>query len=112
MGHRWTSIANMAAWRRSAGSSLVSNFQTEGGSAIAFCRGSAACVALNRQSDAWDANVKFDLPAGSYCNVIVSDDPSSCPKVTVSSDGSANFQVPAIGAVALHRGKMAMDVLV
>lgn len=110
--HRWTSIANMAAWRRSAGSNMVSNFQTDGGSAIAFCRGSAACVALNRQSDTWDASVKFDLPAGSYCNVIVSDNPNTCPQITVSSDGSASFQVPAVGAVALHTGKMATEFVV
>jgi len=110
--HRWSSIANMAAWRRSAGVNGVSNFQKHGGSAIAFCRGSGACIALNRQSSTWNANVKFDLPAGSYCNVIVSDDPRSCPKVSVSSDGSASFQVPAIGAIALHTGKMVMEVMV
>ena len=38
-------------------------------------------------------------------NVIVDDDPASCPGVTVDINGhAANYSVPALGAVALHVG--------
>lgn len=109
--HRWTSIANMVAWRKSAGTLGVQNFQKSGGNDIAFCRGGAACVALNRGAGSWKANVQFTVPAGEYCNIIVSDDVSSCPTVLVSSDGSASFEVPAVGAVAVHVGKTAVSTV-
>jgi len=104
--HRWTPVANMVAWRRSAGNNEVSNWDTVGPDAIGFCRGSSACVALNRGPSTWDASLKFAVPAGHYCDIIQSDDPSSCPSVEVASDGSVKFQVPPLGAVAVHVGKM------
>jgi len=104
--HRWTAVANMVAWRRSAGNNDATNFQAVGGDTIGFCRGSSACVALNRGSSSWAASLKFAVPAGHYCDIIQSDDPSSCPSVEVASDGSVNFQVPPLGAVAVHVGKM------
>eukprot|EP00929_Paragymnodinium_shiwhaense_P035661 TRINITY_DN19217_c0_g1_i2.p1 TRINITY_DN19217_c0_g1~~TRINITY_DN19217_c0_g1_i2.p1 ORF type:complete len:476 (+),score=97.07 TRINITY_DN19217_c0_g1_i2:69-1496(+) len=109
--HRWTAIANMVAWRRSAGSAPVGNFQKVGADVIIFCRGQAACVAINRQSSQWSGNAKLSLPSGSYCDVIQSDDTSSCPKVQVNSDGSVNLQIPAMSAVALHTGKKAEETL-
>lgn len=102
--HRWVPIANMVAWRKSAGIDKVANFQAPGDDTIAFCRG-GGCVALNRMGSAWNANVKFTVPAGKYCDVIRSDDTSSCPTITVAADGSASFQVPPTGAVAVHVGK-------
>jgi alpha-amylase len=105
--HRFPAIANMVAWRRSAGTANVTNFQTASDNTIAFCRGSTACVALNRQESAVTVTFKFTLPAGSYCDVIQSDDVSSCPKVTVPEGGSVQVQVPALSAVAVHAGKKA-----
>lgn len=104
--HRWTAVANMVAWRRSAGNNEATNFQAVGGDTIGFCRGSSACVALNRGSSSWAASLKFAVPAGHYCDIIQSDDPSSCPSVEVASDGSVKFQVAPLGAVAVHVGKM------
>merc|ERR1719401_1936836 len=72
--HRWTPIANMVAWRASAGTNAVSNFQAHDGNTISFCRGDKACIAMNRGSSTWSANVNFNVPAGEYCNVIQSDD--------------------------------------
>lgn len=96
----------MVAWRRSAGVNDVTKFQAVGGDTIGFCRGSAACVALNRGYSSWAASLKFTVPAGHYCDIIQSDDPSSCPSVEVAPDGSAKFEVPPLGAVAVHVGKM------
>ncbi|CAK0886183.1 unnamed protein product [Prorocentrum cordatum] len=110
--HRWTAIANMAAWRRSAGTSPVGSFQKMAADVIVFCRGQTACVALNRLSSPWSGNAKLSLPGGSYCNVIESDDTSSCPQVQVNLDGSVNLQIPAMSAVALHTGKQANTTLI
>mmetsp|Transcript_53734 Transcript_53734/g.156654 ORF Transcript_53734/g.156654 Transcript_53734/m.156654 type:complete len:503 (-) Transcript_53734:215-1723(-) len=106
--HRWPAVANMVAWRGSAGTNEVTGFQAPGGDTIAFCRGKTACVALNRQNSAtWSVTLKFTLPAGKYCDVIRSDDASSCPTVSIAADGSTTLQVPPLGAVALHIGKTA-----
>mmetsp|Transcript_444 Transcript_444/g.1026 ORF Transcript_444/g.1026 Transcript_444/m.1026 type:complete len:508 (-) Transcript_444:114-1637(-) len=110
--HRWPAIANMIAWRNSAGTETVTNFQSVGADTIAFCRGTKACLAMNRGNNAWQANVKFTVPAGRYCNVIASDDTSNCPVVEVNNDGSVSFQVPAIGAVAVHVGVQPKEVIV
>mmetsp|Transcript_89517 Transcript_89517/g.286943 ORF Transcript_89517/g.286943 Transcript_89517/m.286943 type:complete len:515 (-) Transcript_89517:56-1600(-) len=110
--HRWTAVANMVAWRRSAGSAGVAHFQAPGGDTIAFCRGSAACVALNRMSNTWNARVTFGVPPGKYCDVIRSDDPASCPTIEVGADGSAAVQVPPLGAVAVHIGRQVAAAMV
>jgi len=108
--HRWSPISNMVAWRRTAGTAGVTNFQKFGGNTIAFCRGNVACIALNRGGSTWSATVNFNVPAGTYCNVIEDDDPSTCDRVTVHSDGSASISVPYQRAVAVHVGKMANGV--
>jgi len=99
----------MVNWRRSAGSAGVEKFQAPSGNTIAFCRGGAACVALNRGGGSWSASVQFTVPAGSYCDIIQSDDPTSCPRIEVAADGSASFTVPSVGAAAVHVGKMALE---
>lgn len=105
--HRWSPISNMVAWRKTAGTAGVTNFQKFGGNTIAFCRGNVACIALNRGGGTWSATVNFNVPAGTYCNIIEDDDPSTCDRVTVHSDGSASIDVPYQRAVAVHVGKMA-----
>jgi len=109
--HRLPAIANMVNWRRAAGAAnTLDNFQKldgEAGTAIAFCRGGAACVALNQgETASWSGAVTFNVTAGTYCNVIVSDDPADCPKIEVAADGSASIEVPPKGAVAIHSGKL------
>jgi alpha-amylase len=104
--HRWTAIANMVNWRRSAGAALVSQFVAPGGNTVAFCRGGNACIALNRGGNDWSITVKWPLPPGKYCDVIQSDNTHTCATVTIQEDGSASLNVPALSAVALHVGKM------
>jgi len=111
--HRRTPIANMVNWRHSAGTAPTSNFESPSGNTIAFCRGSTACVALNRGGSTWSATLRWTLAPGNYCDIIQSDDASSCPTVTVNGDGSVSLSVPAMSAVALHTGKMSkVDMLV
>jgi len=104
--HRWAGVANMVAWRRAAADAPVQRFEKAGADAVSFCRGSAACVALNRQeSSTWSVTLKFSVPPGEYCDVIRSDDTSNCPVVQVAADGTVTLQVPPLGAVAVHVGK-------
>jgi alpha-amylase len=105
--HRWSGIANLVNWRKSAvkgenGKPALDNWTASSdGNVIAYSRGGAAWIALNRGGDA-SGSYKTGLPAGEYCNVIQSDDVSSCETVTVASDGSVNVNVPGMGAVAIH----------
>lgn len=106
--HRWTPIANMVGWRNAAGTSDVSLFTSADSNRISFNRGNKAFIAMNRDQNNgnWQVNnIKTNLPAGQYCNIIVSDDVSSCPTVTVDSNGQASFSVPPLSAVAFHVNK-------
>jgi len=90
-------------------------FPIQGGSSnqIAFSRGGAAFIAFNRdESSSWSTTLFTGLPAGSYCNVIVSDTcgyssannatQGAVAVVTVGSDGKASFSVPTLSALAIH----------
>jgi len=101
--HRWPEIANMVAWRRSAGDAWVENWESHGGSRISFCRNRAACVLINREEYDWQSSVSVSMPDGQYCNVQVSDGPN-CPKVRVQG-GRVSVKVPGMDAVAFHVGK-------
>mmetsp|Transcript_53920 Transcript_53920/g.101067 ORF Transcript_53920/g.101067 Transcript_53920/m.101067 type:complete len:480 (+) Transcript_53920:93-1532(+) len=110
-GHPWVcehcrpELANMVAWRRSAGTSALEAFTaSDDGNGIVFCRGGAACVALNRGSSNWKTTAKLTMPAGKYHDVLRADDVSACPVVEVKDDGSVDLEVPAQSAVALHVG--------
>lgn len=106
--HRWGPIANMVAWRNTAGNSSITNWQQGTMDQIAFGR-QGAFVALNRGSSVWSATLQTGLPAGNYCQVIGginADDTSSCSTVTVGSDGKASFSVPSLYAWAIHTGKV------
>merc|ERR1712107_70770 len=103
--HRWTPIANMVNWRRSAGVAGPSHFDAQGGNTLAFCRGASACVALNRNGYNWRVTLNWPLPPGEYCDVIQSDDTTRCPAVTVHGGGAVTLDVPAMSAVALHVGR-------
>merc|ERR1719223_947895 len=103
--HRWTSLANMVGWRRSAGTDGVGSFWAPDGNRMFMCRGQAACIAFNREAkDWWRPRLQLSLPPGSYCNVIESDNASSCEAITVDRHGFAAVQVPPLSAVALHIG--------
>eukprot|EP00931_Biecheleriopsis_adriatica_P115285 TRINITY_DN91098_c0_g1_i1.p1 TRINITY_DN91098_c0_g1~~TRINITY_DN91098_c0_g1_i1.p1 ORF type:complete len:508 (+),score=95.56 TRINITY_DN91098_c0_g1_i1:77-1600(+) len=102
--HRWTGIANMVAWRRTAGDLPVTHYQAAGADRVFFCRGDVACMALNRKdSEAWVLKLRLPLAPGDYCNIAESDG-EGCPIVKVAADGVTRLRVPAQGFVALHAG--------
>jgi len=104
--HRYPEIANMIDWRRNAGSDpTLQVFQSsEDGNGAFFCRGSSACVALNRGDSSWNTTVKTTLSPGEYLNVMCRT--TTCRNVMVDTDGSAYITVPSVGAVAFHHGSL------
>eukprot|EP01038_Epipyxis_sp_PR26KG_P015795 gene15795-21392_t len=104
--HRQGPVANMVAWRNTAGTNAVTNWiNGSNGNQIAFSRGKVAFIAFNRGSSTWSATLYTGLPAGSYCNIIGdvnADKPSSCSTITVDASGNAKVDVPAVSAVAIH----------
>jgi alpha-amylase len=96
--HREPQIAGMVAFRKAVGDQPVQNFQKgQNNDAIAFSRGSAGFVVLNRSGSMWSSTLKTGLPAKEYTDVL-----GSGVKITVQGDGTASFSVPAMTAVALH----------
>lgn len=105
--HRLTAIANMVKWRAIAGQSQATDVSTLGPNTLAFCRGQAACVVMNRGTKAWEGQVPVSVPPGDYCNIIGSDTVESCSLVEVRPHGAlaqASVRVPAVSAVAFHIG--------
>lgn len=101
--HRWPSIANMVSFRRTAGRSKLTHFQALDEDKISFCRGSFACIAINRYThEDWVVHLEVPLPSGVYCNVAVSDDARECPQIEVTSFGRATVKVPPMAFAAFH----------
>eukprot|EP00939_MAST-03C_sp_MAST-3C-sp1_P002096 g2096.t1 len=104
--HRLPSIANMIAFRRAAMDAPLTNWKTFAANQIAFSRGSNAFIAINRDesSELHLDSVATNLSPGRYCNVILDDDPTSCPTVVVASDGtlSGGVSVSPMSALAIH----------
>ena len=96
--HRDPRIAGMVGWRRTAANAPVTLWSSPAPDRIAFARG-GAFIALNRGPAAWSASgVATGLPAGSYANVAAGD---QAARVQVQADGTATFEVPPDGVVAL-----------
>jgi alpha-amylase len=111
--HRWHTIANMVAWRRSAGDAKITAWWAMDGNRLFFCRGKSACLVINRhETQPWKARLSLKLPMGNYCDVIRSDNTTSCPTVDVGRDGHANIEVRPLSAVAMHIGKMSASQFV
>jgi len=103
--HRRTHIANMVAWRKSAGDAWTNGWANVGSDKVSFCRGSTACIAINRNGhQAWQASFKVSMPPGEYCNIMRSDAPD-CERVRVGGDQMVHVKVDPMFAVAFHVGK-------
>jgi alpha-amylase len=103
--HRWRTTANMVAFHNAAAGTSLTNWWSNGGSQIAFGRGSAAYAVFNRDGGSLNRTFQTSLPAGTYCDVANGDFTSgSCTGTTyaVSSSGTFTATVPANGMLALH----------
>jgi len=108
--HRWRAVANMVAWRNSAGSQPVGNWWTNGNNQIAFSRGSSAFIAINYNDGLMSQDVNTGLPAGMYCDVIsgeVVNGQCTGKVVAVGNDGRAKIEIDGSAEdpfVAIHSG--------
>jgi len=109
---RWHAIAGMVGFRDfTADSATVTNWWSNpsDGNQIAFGRGSAGFVVINRSTHPLSQTLQTGMAAGAYCDVVGGDLAAgghSCTglSVTVAADGTAHFEIPALQAVAIHVG--------
>ncbi len=107
--HRWQAIANMVGFHNATSANFfVSDWWSNGVQQIAFGRGDAGFVVINRETfpltDQW---LQTSLPGGQYCDIIhgeLTPDGQSCtgPVITVQADGTFPATVSPMDAVALH----------
>lgn len=113
--HRWRPIANMVAFRNlTAGNFYVTDWWSNGDNQIAFGRGNAGFVVINRENGDLDQTFQTSLAAGTYCNVIEGEltaDGFSCtgPTITVNNNGQAGISLPGMSAAAIHIGARIED---
>lgn len=103
--HRYTEIANMVGFANATRGTGVTNWWSNGNNAIAFGRGSAGYVAINRESGPVTRTFQTSLPAGTYCDVTrgqISGGTCTGRAFTVSSTGTFAATVGAMDAIALH----------
>lgn len=106
--HRWSMIHGAVDFRNNVNDDwTVNNWWDNGNNQIAFSRGSAGFVAINR--DGYDLNqgLQTGLSEGSYCDVLsgeISSDKTSCSGrvVNVNSNGTASVSLPSMDAIAIH----------
>lgn len=109
---RWHSIAGMVGFRDfTAGSPMLANWWSNPNDAnqIAFGRGSAGFVVINRSTKPLSQTLQTGMAAGTYCDVVGGDlaaGGQSCTgvAVTVAADGTAHLDVPSLQAIAIHMG--------
>lgn len=104
--HAWRQIANMVAFRNAVAGTGVTNWWSDGVNGIAFGRGSAGYVAINRGTGSLTRTFQTSLRAGSYCDVQHADPGSGCADsmYTVGADGTFTATVGAGDAVTLYSG--------
>jgi alpha-amylase len=109
---RWHAIAGMVGFRDfTAHSPTVTDWWSNPNDSqqIAFGRGSAGFVVINRSESELSQELQTSLAPGTYCDVVSGDlraGGSGCTglAVTVEAGGRATFDVPAMSAVAIHIG--------
>ncbi|KAM3962660.1 LOW QUALITY PROTEIN: alpha-amylase 4N [Aphomia sociella] len=109
--HRWRQIYQMVAFRNAVKNETVKNWWDNGNNQIAFSRGNRGFIVFNVEGRSLNQVLQTGLPAGDYCDVITGTrEGRSCSgiKVTVSSDGHADINLPGNGEdmhLAIHVGK-------
>ncbi len=107
--HRWPGIAGMVGFHNATARNFaMTDWWSNGEQQIAFGRGDAGFVVINRESfPLTGGRFQTSLPPGLYCDVIhgeLAPDGLSCtgPVVTVEDDGSFVADVESLDALAIH----------
>jgi alpha-amylase len=109
---RWHAIAGMVGFRDfTADSPTVANWWSNpsDGNQIAFGRGAAGFVVINRSTKALSQTLPTGLAAGTYCDVVggdLAEGSATCTgvSVVVAADGTAPFDIAPMQAIAIHTG--------
>jgi alpha-amylase len=102
--HRQRAVANMVGFHNAVAGTPVANWWSDGTNQIAFSRGAAGFVVLNKEGGTLVRTYPTGLPAGTYCDVVHGDYAAgSCsgPLVTVDGSGNATVNVSGMDAVAI-----------
>ncbi len=108
--HRWSYIAGGVDFRNNTADNwTTTQWWDNGNNQIAFGRGSAGFVAINKESYSLTASLNTDMAPGTYCNVLkgkLASDGKSCSgeTITVNSNGTINANVAIWDAFAIHQG--------
>lgn len=112
--HRFRPIGNMVAFRNAtAANFFVTDWWDNGNNQIAFGRGNAGFVVINKEGANLTRSFHTSLAAGSYCDIISGDfvpasgtTAASCTGTTITVDGAGNATITAkaFGAAAIHVG--------
>ncbi len=106
--HRWLPIGNMVAFRNfTADHFYLTDWWTNGNDQIAFGRGDAGFVAINRENGSLNRTFQTSMAPGDYCDIIhgsLVNGACTGPVITVQAGGSIALSVAAMDAVAIHIG--------
>ena len=103
--HRWPGISGMIGWRAAAGTEPITVSESDDSNVLAFSRGQAAFIAINRAKEPASGSWQTALPSGMYCNIAhgpVTSQGCVGEPVEVAEDGTIEAELPAVGFVALH----------
>jgi alpha-amylase len=99
--HRQRAIANMVSFHNAVAGGAVGHWWSDGSNQIAFSRGSAGFVVINKEGGTLVRTFATGLPAGTYCDVIHANTPCTGRLVTVDGNGNAAVSVGGMDAVAI-----------
>ncbi len=104
--HRDPMIVAMLSFRKRLAGTDANALWSNGGNAVAFTRGVAGFIVINRESVTLTASIPTALSAGTYCDVLTGGiTGGTCAgRTVVVSGGTAAVTVPALSAVVLHTG--------
>lgn len=109
--HRERAIANMVSFANNTNAQFrVTNYWDNGNNQMAWGRGGAGFIAINREDTAGlNRTFATGMAAGTYCDIIHGDfnyATGACtgPTIVVNSSGNATFSVNTHDAVAFHAG--------
>jgi len=106
--HRWRQIYNMVRFRNVANQTVLNTWWDNGQNQIAFCRGSAAFIAINGDKFDLKQTLFSCLQPGTYCDVIsgnLENNRCTGKSVKVDKNGMAYIEILTMeedGVLAIH----------
>lgn len=103
-GHAWPAVAGMVGFHGATAGTPVTDWWQDA-RAIAFGRGEAGFVVVNKAEEPLAGTWTTSLPPGEYCDVAagpMTGGACAGPVVEVADDGTVTAEVAPVSALALH----------